>query len=70
MTGHPVQHQLRALLWWIAGCMALLVLAYAVQVYLNQRDRRTLNDFHGRGTLLALSMHAAFVAARARPGAI
>jgi hypothetical protein len=59
MTGHPVQHQLRALLWWIAGCMALLVLAYAVQVYLNQRDRRTLNDFHGRGTLLALSMHDA-----------
>jgi signal transduction histidine kinase/ActR/RegA family two-component response regulator len=70
MTGHPVQHQLRALLWWIAGCMALLVLAYAVQVYLNQRDRRTLNDFHGRGTLLALSMHDAYVAARARPGAI
>jgi signal transduction histidine kinase/CheY-like chemotaxis protein len=69
VTRHPVERQLRALLWWIAGCLALLVLAYAGQVYLHQRDRRTLNDFHGRGTLLALSMHDAYVAARARPGA-
>lgn len=68
MTDHPVERQLRALLLWIAGCMILLVLAYAGQLYVNERDRRTLNEFQGRGAMLALSMHDAYAAALAVPG--
>jgi signal transduction histidine kinase/CheY-like chemotaxis protein len=69
VSGHPVERQLRALLWSIAACMTLLVLAYAGQLYVNQQDRRTLNDFHHRGTILALSMHDAYAAARPAPTA-
>ena len=68
MTGHAVERQLRALLSTIAACVLLLVLAYAAQLYVTQRDRRLLNDFHGRGTVLALSMHDAYAGARAAPG--
>jgi signal transduction histidine kinase/ActR/RegA family two-component response regulator len=70
VTDQPVARQLRALLWTIAGCLALLILAYAAQLYVSQRDRRLLNDFHDRGTVLALSMHDAYAAARAGPGAV
>jgi signal transduction histidine kinase/CheY-like chemotaxis protein len=48
--------------------MALLVLAYAGQLHMGRRDQRTLYDFHQRGTILALSMHDAYVAARAEHG--
>jgi signal transduction histidine kinase/CheY-like chemotaxis protein len=48
--------------------MTVLVLAYAGQLLVNQRDRRILNDFHGRGTVLALSMHDTYAAARAAQG--
>ena len=65
MTRHPVARQLRTLLWSIAGCLTLLVLAYAGQVYIGQQDRRVLNDLHGQGSILALSMHDAFSSARA-----
>ena len=69
MTGHPVERQLRGLLGTILVCLVLLVLAYVCQVYITQRDRWLLNDFHDHGTVLALSMHDAYAGVRAGPGA-